>query len=253
MKRPGWALFLFGAVAYLGFLIGGAPATLIEKRLPPSVTVGQLSGTVWAGSAHHVVAGPMTLMHLSWHLLPWGVVYGQLRAELNARGADLNGHGLLSLSRTELSLMKGRASLPIAPWLQQFGVPLPFSGQLSGENLSLRLSRVGVEEAGGKVTARKLNLPDVGLIGSYTLHLSSANGTIKGRLKTLDGPLRLHGSVTITNGTHLTLDAVAHADANLAPEVMDSLAMAGRRRPDGSVLLHRRINLTAWLRSRDLR
>lgn len=130
---------VIGVLAYGLFLVAHLPAAVVVPRLIPQgsgVTVAELEGSVWSGTARDVSVPPEArLSRVSWRLRPGGLLAGvaALDAQIEGEGLDLDGRLGWRLLAGELHLENVRLALDAAV-LYRFGaVPFTLGGEIGGQ------------------------------------------------------------------------------------------------------------------------
>lgn len=249
MARKAGLLWVVAAIASvtitaLIFLPASWLAVLLEKQSGGKLSLGDVQGSFWRGSAFIGVAsgmnGPVTPLfpgRFSWRISP-AVLIGQLDVELEnsqvlSQPAKVTGN----LSQWRLAA----ASLSLPPErLEGLGAPLNTIGP-SGQ---IRLSWNGLEftryETKIDVTGMmQLELADMGSrlssikpLGSYRLSFDWHGQTADVVLLTVNGPMMLSGTGSL-NGGRFQFSGKAFAEAGQEERLANLLNLLGQRRKDG--------------------
>ncbi|AHG18850.1 hypothetical protein Z042_03920 [Chania multitudinisentens RB-25] len=121
---------------YLLLLLGSAPAQLLRFFVPPEMSIGSFSGSLWQGSLHQFAWRGFTLAEAHWQLTlsAWQPA---LRLELRGAQEGMHGSGTLR-GWLRPQLHDWQLSAP-AEWVrQQLPLPLPITAQ---GQLQLRLQQ----------------------------------------------------------------------------------------------------------------
>ncbi len=243
MKRMQRTLLFTGLAAFSLSLLLLIPATTVLPLLTKSgaITSG-LSGTIWAGSARTLNAGPLRFDQLRWQVEPWRLLRGELGAHIEARLPDgfFSGHVSHSLGG-RLVIRDIEAAAPLQ-------VLSPGMASLTGNSqLSIRMQQIAwldgwVETAIGTVQLSQVVLPIPVLAGrtppgNYVLSFDSeslAAGTLlSGKVADGGGPLEISGVLNLTPPRNYELSATVKARDTAPPELVNILKSAGPRAPDG--------------------
>lgn len=230
-------LLALGVLAFLGFLAAFLPASLLDRFLPDNVQVGRFSGTVWSGRAATVRAGPMTLEAVDWRCAALPLLLAQLRCHvsLDARPGQLAARVAVRPGRT-VSVTALNGALPLAA--------VGPAGGLRGWRGELRFDDVEIEMHSGRprslsgaivVAGLRAPAPRGTQIGSYVLEFGegfASPGVTGGRLRDLEGPLSLHGTLRIEpRGSYLAQGEVVPR-SGASQDLLGALSFLGP--PDAS-------------------
>lgn len=229
MKPLSW---LAGVLLYLAFLIATAPAStllwLTGHFVAPGIAANTTTGTLWRGEAHDVSFTPpggqaIRLAHLSWHIHPFGLAFGQPLIEIEFGDAAARGQIALNPSLSELDIARLDATLPAA-WLARIQPGLEtfrLEGTLTLRGKDLSLNRRHFQGQGEILwNDAALGLSPVKPVGNYRGEFNGGGDGIQFRLYTLNGPLELAGSGEWSKpgGVHFSGTARARERENeLAP------------------------------------
>ena len=243
--RPLIAVGVGAALLLLALLIE-APATLLDSRLD-AASAGHLrltgaAGTVWNGSgALRLLPGTLAT-HLSWHIDPWPLLWGELRGTLGSED-KASPRASFAVAGSDFSVRDVVLTLPADGLLRAGGAPaslLPAGGAVAvraealtrhGDNFD---GRAGVrwDDANlpGPRPAERIALGDVRFDA-----VGQGQG-IAGTLSNAGGDVEITGTAAISANGTARVDAVlrprADIDAVRAKSIASVLAAAGV--PDGS-------------------
>lgn len=240
-RRDVRLLAVAGAVALVVFIITLVPARVAGGLvgLPPGAATG-LSGTLWSGTAEHVVVGTVTIGPVRWSVRPGRLLRGQLAAAVEATLPDgfINGTVGLGLGST-ITVSDLEAALPLALLSPAAGAN---GGQVAArfDSLALKGGKVGRAIGTLKVSGVVLPLPSAGRPpgpGTYEVTFDAADVApdqpLAGKLKDAGGPLEITGTVQFTPPRSYQLDGSARARPEAPPELAKALQMLGPAAPDG--------------------
>ncbi len=80
------SLIIVSIVFFIFFLVAYLPAKQVIGRvdMPPNVSIEGVSGTIWDGRAHQVVAQGMPVKDVRWELSVWSLLVGRVHADIVA-------------------------------------------------------------------------------------------------------------------------------------------------------------------------
>lgn len=237
---------IFGAGAYLLFLLASVPAGTAYALLPQSTPVqaAGLTGSLWSGQAAVASVAGIGLHEVRWELSPWSLLLGRLRGSLNARLADGFVSSRVVASATSLQLTELRASTRLSNLGPQFTQILgSVAGQVSVSLASLTLTSGNATDAAGEIRVLDLSVPPLfggrepGLIplGSYSVQLLPTGGQgLSARIVDDGGPLAVTGTLTLDLERRYRLEGLVQPRDGAVPELEQGLRlMSGDPDPMG--------------------
>ena len=241
MKRR--YLIAIGLFVYAAAVISTAPATLIDAGLQ-SASEGRLRlvearGTLWSGSGQIEVrdsGGRSGIAKaLAWRFLPESLLRGRLVCEVELDQSGKRFPVMISLSRIEIA----NAEINLPAKVLGLGVPKLAPLGLTGDVL-LRVANLSIErkEMQGNATLQWLDagsvLTPISPLGDYELRLDGEGATVHAYLRTIQGPLRLEGKGSWSNGSHPVFLATAHVASQHQQQLGPLLRMIAVDRGEGS-------------------
>lgn len=237
-------ILLLAVAAYGVFLVATLPAAVVAPRLPAAtmgqVTLTDVGGTVWNGSARVAIAArgaAFALDEVRWEFLPSRLLAGRVAFAVKARLGTLKGEA--EVARTPLAWRadgvraQGDASSISAL------VPFAAAWQPAGE-IALAAESVTWDGAAASGTATlgwrdaSLALTPVRPLGTWRAEARAEGATAKVTLATVKGPLRLSGDGTLAIPGRLAFAGEARSEAGRERDLEAVLALLGPRRPDGA-------------------
>lgn len=231
--------------AFVVFLVGNAPATLLSSFAPNQLELVGAQGSLWSGQAQAVRIGDVQTGITRWNLSPWqllvGRVAGTVDAELPggfARGGFAIGFGG-SLGLQDFSLAS-----PLASLSQATGMGLPVQdGEVVAELAALDVRDGWPERAVGQVRVAGIALvfrngqPVQDQLASFELTFDADevpdSGLIEGTLEDRGGPLEVVGRLQVTPPGNYEMSGRAAPREDAPREMEQALIMLGPPNPDG--------------------
>ncbi len=245
MRR--WHLVGFGLGVYALCLIATAPATLIDAGLRQEsegrIRLTEARGTLWSGTGQIELRDPKRRTGIAknvvWRVLPAYLLRGKLRYEVALDHAAKPFPATLSLSQTEVT--DADITLPAA--VLALGVPELAPLELAGEVLlhvaRLSFGRGRAIQGDGKLQWRGAGSASapVSPLGDYELNFKGDGATVRASLRTLQGPLQLHGEGSWTRGRRPAFQATARVPPPYRQQLAPLLRLIAVERGDGSFIL----------------
>ncbi len=241
MKRTS-LLILVGVLAYIVFTGYRLPAQLayawLGDRLPGSVKLFALEGTIARGGARALLLDSIPARSLSWRFNPLALALG--RAEYRARidlgagvlAGDLSIDPLRNLRISDLS-----GEVPLETLFASSGTALPLSGRLEAQVESIRLRDGAIAAARGRVRLLSLSHRPTNVeLGSFTAGFDSDGLPVAIGLSDEGGPVRLNGQLVLEGDFSYRFEGVA-ASRDATPEISSLLAQFGTPDQDGQYLI----------------
>lgn len=240
LKVLGLGLVLLALLAVL--LAWTAPAELVYRwyaaRLAP-LTLAQLSGSLWQGSAASASAFGTALGRLDWRLDPWATLVGRARGDIVLDGEQIDARARFAA---------------LDPGLRVEGLTAAFPARLLGPALDIPalslLGRIEIDLAevvlgadGPEVVTGTARWHELGVAGAAVAQLpgiearlgTSRPGAIRIEFADLGGALEVRGATDLVDGRFLTEATLRLREPN--PQLAEVLKFVGQRQPDGSSYL----------------
>ncbi len=247
MKRGLW-WFGLAAVAIAAAMIVQMPASMVEKRLAvvnPGLSLQQLEGTIWRGSAQQVSWQGYALGTVKWSLSAASFLTLRPQLSVTINGASITGHAVLRRQWGGAVVAKDSQLMLPASWLQHIlnQPTLGLSGQLDIALEHARLDNEGwLVAMTGKASWRdaavrggSANDPMIGL-GDLDLDWqTTGEGSIQGTLNDGGGALSMMGEVSIANRAYRVRAQLAARNGD--PKLRQALQFFGRSDGAGQVRL----------------
>lgn len=238
-----WILAALGLGAYAVALLALAPATLIDARLRAAsegrLRLAEARGSLWSGSGWIEVRDAQgragIARRLAWRVLPVSLLRARLVAEVALERPSAPFTVALTFSRLEIS----GAGLELPAAALGLGVPALAPLRLSGDVLvsiaRLQLARGSVlGEATLRWRAAGSALTPVAPLGDYEVRLKAVGAAVHGELSTFEGPLRLEGKGSWSNGAAPSFLVTARVPAQHQDQLAPLLRLIAIERGAGS-------------------
>jgi hypothetical protein len=229
---------------YVLFLIVTAPASLLGRAhfLPSGITLEQLEGRLWKGSAGKLniasTMGPIQIQDVRWTVQWPYLLRGELALKLETAAAA----GSLSVARgfDGVRLLHADLAMPAAD-LAQILAPLAAwqpGGEVQFQSDGFRPASITPGTAHVLWNNASLNLSPLQPLGDYRLVLGDSADKITARLETQSGKLQLTGSGEYSKASGIRFSGNAQADPGHTKELQALLAALGQDRGDGVHAFH---------------
>ena len=234
MKRGFW-IGLLAAVAFVAIVVARMPAAWFIPAGRAAASCSGIDGSLWSGTCTDLTVNGFPIGDVSWELQPLRLLAGKLAAHVTVvRGegharADLElGFGQRVIARNVV------ADLPLDPKLMP-GLPASVHGRAHVELALARVEQGAISELQGRVEAHDLedrSGADTPL-GSYAITFPGGSGDQVGKLRDLDGPLALEGTLRLTRRpAGFELEGLIAPRRGAPPEVVNNIRFLGS--PDAS-------------------
>lgn len=237
------AYLLLGLLAYAFFLLWTFPAdraaALLRQQVPQLQLAG-VSGTAWSGRAKTVQYQSWRFTRVNWQLKPLALFTGRVEFAIAFDGEGRKGRADVAWHYDNTLRLSGvEAALPMAELAQQLGAPASLAGQLTVKLDEVALNGPRIESATGDVQwhQAEVTAPVAQKLGDYSAHITTGAAGIQAQIRDEGGPLQLEGAVRLTKDGSYHLNAKANLRDPQQSMLGQALQAAGRREPDGRVLL----------------
>lgn len=204
-------VILLGLAAFCAALVAVFPAAWLRSFLPPAITCGTLSGSLWRGQcsmlAGRAELAALKLDRLGWKLHPLSLLRGRLQADISAEGASVEGASVaaqggitLGMGGTiELSELSGTMTVDHGLLA---ALPRGWSTRAEARDLSLRIAAGRIERLGGVLLARQLRDARGSSFGDFRLEFPPQDsapfrGALTDAAGAAPGPLQLQSQLTL--------------------------------------------------------
>ena len=231
MTRRG-KLIAAGVAAFLVFLIAMMPARQLTDRLPVSIVVGGVGGTIWSGRASGLAFNGRAIGAVRWSCRPWRLVLLEWSCKVSlspagaAVSADLQGDFGGEIVARDIT-----GQVPISAF-EGLVTPPGWTGVLELDLERMRIVQRRPADAAGTLVLRSLRAPGARgqLLGDFELTVgegSVGTGSLAGRLRDLGGPLHVRGAIELNRDGRYLLSGEAAPGPGAGPAIFDTLAFLG--------------------------
>ena len=250
-RRPRFVLplILIVVLAVLSVAVVAVPASLLTRFLPPFISAGDFSGSLWHGSAGRITVNGGDAGAVEWRLHPWSLLRLTVSADLHWVKVGFVADGSADVNREGFSLHDVEGDGPVQD-LADMGVAVGWRGMASFKFTQVKGAFAGgaatLVSAVGDVSVSKLAYPQIagGVdLGGYALHV--ADGAITpdadatAELTDTGGPLEVRATIRFTAKDHVgTLSGTVKERAGAPPALLaqvDNLTLLHPRDGQGRV------------------
>lgn len=242
MKRA-FVYIVAGIALYAVCLIATLPAgwayAWAKPRLAGTLTLSDVSGTVWQGRARVAQVGSVQLEKLHWDLNAWALLLGQVSTALEFKYQTQPGR--LTLVRyvtgnwgmKDIDLLAPARSFQ--PLLRLPGTEL--GGVVAAKFDTLRLEQGRITAAEGTLTWDKAAVirPVSVQLGGFNTNLTTGDGGIKGAMKDTGGAVQADGLFKLKSDGNYEFTATLISRDPKQPLINQGLQLFGQPGPDGRV------------------
>jgi Type II secretion system (T2SS), protein N len=250
-RRPRFVVpvILIVVLAVLSVAVIAVPASLLARFLPPFISAGDFSGSLWHGSAGRIAVNGRDAGAVEWRLHPWSLMRLTVSADLHWVKVGFVADGSADVNREGFALHDVEGDGPVED-LADMGVAVGWHGMASFKFSQVKGVFAGdaatLASAVGDVSVSKLASPQLadGVdLGGYVLHM--ANGAMTpdadatAELTDTGGPLEVHATIHFTAKDHTgTLSGTVKERAGAPPALLaqvDNLTLLHPRDGQGRV------------------
>jgi hypothetical protein len=241
------ALLLFAVFTVLAVVLLLLPASLLRRFLPPNVTAGEFSGTIWHGSAADLSVDRRSFGAIEWRLHPGSLLGLSVNADLHWVKVGFVADGRLQIDSHGFTVRNAEGGGPLED-LHDLGIARAWVGEtrFTLGVLQVRLPQDMNGHFNVLAVTGDLDLDNVSSaqlaagtnLGGYVLHLADPSlaprADITAELTDTGGPLALHAAIRLTADGHTGM-----------------LSGTVQARDDASPALRREVDTLAELHARD--
>jgi hypothetical protein len=228
VKRGIW-ITLLAALAFAAIFFVRMPAAWLIPAGGERDPCGSVDGSLWSGVCSGLRIGRTPAGDVSWRFLPLRLLAGRLAARVSvARGAAaLSAEVELGFGQ-KVTVRHLLGDLPLDPAIIP-GLPASLSGRAHIDLKLLRLEHDLVTELAGSIEAHDLedHSGRSTALGSYVVTFPGGAGEPTGKLRDLEGPLAVEGTLRLTRQPGYELEGLVAPRAGAAPELINNIRYLG--------------------------
>lgn len=238
MIKVPYKWFAFGLVAFAVALIYTVPAHLVPPYLPPNVQAVGVEGTVWRGQAESLTLENFNLGGMQWHIQPFNLLLGRLKAFVSFKQTGLRGQGDVIVKFDGLGFedvqVTGDSEF-LSPYIAAYGASIngPFKLNLN----TLHASTEGLSEVRGHLIWQNalLTAPAELPLGDVEIELKQEGDIAIAKLTSNGEAINLDGQADLKPNWQYTSQLRFEPTVNTPDEVRQTLLIFGRPDARGAV------------------
>lgn len=227
---------LVGLCVFTAVVIFSFPAKVAYRWfIPDSVLLGDITGTIWSGTAQQGMVGKAYIRDISWHFKPSDVLRGKLTFITSSKPASGSIYSDVSLGYNgtlTFSNLNGNVPLDV--------VHLIFQRNGIRADLSFNFNKIAIANefpviVAGKMKIGNLYIPDLsaGVLGNLNVDFATEKGAIKASFQDLSGVLEVIGSLSILKNGNYSLVGKVATRRGATPSIGQQLRLLGSPDEDG--------------------
>ena len=233
MKRPLW-IALLAAVVFVAILIVNLPAGWVIPTGRGQAFCTSVDGSLWSGTCTGLAVRGTPVGDVSWQLRPLRLAAGKLAAHVTVRQSAANAVADVEVGlRRRVTARNVVADTPLDPKLIP-GLPPTLQGHAHAELALVQIQNRVITELKGRVEVHDLveRTGQSTPLGSYVVNFPGGAGDPIGRIRDLDGPLSLEGTLHLTRQPGFELEGLVAPRPGAPPELANNMRFLGS--PDAS-------------------
>jgi general secretion pathway protein N len=236
-------LLIVGGTVFGAVLIITLPASLVTSRLPATVALDSVSGSLFSGGAERLTVNGVALGAVDWSLNPASLARAALGYHVTLSGPAAHATGDVELQLLGgVSIEHATLDLPLSVLSGASGQSaIGSAGRISGEIRRARLAKGWPQYLDATLSLDGLRPAMVTIpIGSYQVRFDpqasarAAEAGVHGTVKDLAAaPLAVDAQITLNPDQTYVLEGSIVAKPNAPAEVQPALSMLGPADPRG--------------------
>ena len=221
---------LVGFCVFTTVLLLSFPAKVAYRWfIPDSVLLGDISGTIWNGTALQGMVGKAYIRDISWHFKPSDILRGKLTFITSSNPASGSIYSDVSLGYNgtiTFSDLNGNVPLDV--------VHLIFQRNGIRADLSFNFDKIAIANefpviVAGEMQIGNLYIPDLsaGVLGNLSVNFATENGAITANFKDLSGVLEVIGTLSILKNGDYSLEGKVATRRGATPSIGQQLRLLG--------------------------
>jgi len=228
VKRGVW-IALFALLAFAAIFVARMPAAWVIPNRSTQFSCAGVEGSLWSGVCNGLTVQRTPVGDFSWQLHPSRLLVGRLAVHVSAAREEARLEGDVEAGFGErVTLQHLLADLPLNPSVIP-GLPATLGGRAHVDLELARIERGVLSELKGRIEAHDLEdrSGNVTSLGSYVVSFPGGPGALTGKLRDLDGPLALEGTLRLTPQGGYEIEGLVAARSGAAPELLSNLRFLG--------------------------
>ena len=234
MKRAIW-IALLAALAFAAIFLARMPAAWVIPTGNARAACASVDGSLWNGTCLGLTVNRTPVGDLTWQLHPSRLLLGKLAARLELTREAASAHADLEIGYGgRITAHNLVADVPLDPAVIP-NIPPTVRGHAHLDLALARIEHGAITELQGRIEARDLedrSGADTPL-GSYVVTFAGGGGgEPTGKLRDLEGPLAVEGTLRLTREPGFDLEGLVAARPGAPPELVNNIRFLGS--PDAS-------------------
>ena len=243
LRRQAWVLVGTGIGLYLLFLIIQLPATLGWKLAPSSlkqqIQLSGIEGSIWNGSAEHLMVGNIPAGSFEWQLSPWSLLLGRLSTHVHLERGQESLDGRVTLQSANAFTASGLRLSLNGETLSGLTTPYLLHGRIRADIKSLSYEKARKIQADGHILLRDAHVegPQSFVLGRIDAQAEPEDEGSLLKFSNQDSPLDVNGSIKLNgNGSYSMKLGILNRDSQRR-DISNALKVLGKPDATGRVQL----------------
>jgi general secretion pathway protein N len=232
VKRSLW--IALAVIVFAAIVIARIPAAWIIPARHPQGSCTSIDGSLWSGTCSGLTVQGTPVGDVSWELHPLHLVAGKLAAHVTVTQGSGNATADVELGLGQrVTVRHVLADFALDPKLLP-GLPPTLHGRAHLDLALVQIQRGIITQLQGRIEAHDLKESSGTntALGSYVVTFPGGSGDPIGRIRDLEGPLALEGTLHLTPQPGFQLEGLITARQGAPPELVNNLRFLGS--PDAS-------------------
>lgn len=244
-RRAAAGLVAFGVLAYGLALVATVPAARALAWIdPPGITLHGVSGRAWAGAADRLAldagSGLPPITAVTWDIVAWRLLTGQLHADFEARSAGLEARGRIGVTPARTLIVSGTTLRgPVAGLARQAPFPVAASGQLLA-----RVERARIEAGTPRAVRARAVWSDANLqaplavaLGDVVVEVEPESDGQRAVIEASGGDLAIDGTASLDADGGYRLEVTLTPGSGASERLREMLLLVAREDGDGNYVI----------------